>query len=162
MLSFPMWLYTAEQNLSLGVSGSLREDCRHASPQPASGACSQHIGRKSWNIEYPILNGECRRKEELCSTPNFVIRHSLFGVRYSIFWPFFLARFDFLHLASFLFLILLILSILSLLLHSPSPWHRGLADLGLTTHKTDAHTPQCCPRVKMLFTERSLNMTRGE
>jgi len=48
----------------------------------------------------------------------------LFGVRHSIFWPFFLARFDFLPSFSFFFLILLILPILLILsFSSPTSVH---------------------------------------
>ena len=49
-----------------------------------------------------MLNSECRSAEALFDIGYFVIRHSLFGVRHSIFWPFFLARFAFLPSCLFL------------------------------------------------------------
>jgi hypothetical protein len=46
----------------------------------ASGTCSRHIGRKCWNIEYPILNGECRRNLARPPTSSFDIPCSVFDI----------------------------------------------------------------------------------
>ena len=60
MLSFPICLDTAEQK--------------------PSGTCSRHIRRESWNIEYPILNGECRRNFARLPTSSFDIPCSVFHI----------------------------------------------------------------------------------
>ena len=65
------------------VRGGAQRSPRLAGEQWILAFCSEHLRRKSWNIEHRTRNDEGPRKEELCWTPNFVIRYSLFGVRHS-------------------------------------------------------------------------------